>query len=236
MRIRRTIPAVILAVTGAFTFIAMERSVAGEDYKVRQNGNNIELVTPYGNKVLFGENGLNNSTHYRIEIPMNEIKPQPTVTAPPAANITINQMGPLPSAPQQNSGEPPTDFVPSPIPTSAPTPPPVPSPSPIPIPTFEPTILIATPVPPTPIVDTYDDSDKLIVEANYLYNKGRFYDATVVMENVLRRRPTYVRGWIMKGSLMYVQGHKDLARKAWKQALDLDKNNNEVKELLQRVK
>jgi len=90
--------------------------------------------------------------------------------------------------------------------------------------------------PPPVRAGDYDDSDKLVLEANHLYNQGRYFDASLVVESLLRRNPKYTRAWIMKGSLMYVQGQKDLAKKAWDQAISLSPDDVEVREALERYK
>jgi len=80
----------------------------------------------------------------------------------------------------------------------------------------------------------FDDSDRFILEANQLYNQGKFYEASQVVEDLLRKRPELVRGWIMKGSLMWVMKQKELALKAWNQAKALDPENSEVNDLIKR--
>jgi len=85
------------------------------------------------------------------------------------------------------------------------------------------------------LIVEYDNTDRLVVEANYLFNQGRYYEATIYVEELLRKNPNFSQGWAMKGSLLYVQGYKDLAKKAYDQALKLDPNNEEVKSFLKRV-
>ncbi len=82
----------------------------------------------------------------------------------------------------------------------------------------------------------YDDTDRLVLEANHLYNQGRFYDASNVVEEILKRNPKYVRALLMKGSLMYVQGQKDLAKKAWEEASLLQPGDKEIKGIMERYK
>jgi len=79
-----------------------------------------------------------------------------------------------------------------------------------------------------------DDADSMVVEANRLFNRRRFYEALTVVDQMLRKRPEFIRGWLMKGSLFLVQGHKDLAMKAWKKAQELDPANPEVQSVLSR--
>ncbi|MBI4404429.1 MAG: hypothetical protein HY537_09725 [Deltaproteobacteria bacterium] len=102
-------------------------------------------------------------------------------------------------------------------------------------------IVIVNPETPKPtlppkVVVEYDDSDRFVIEANRLYNRGKFYEATLQVEELLRRKPEYTRAWIMKGSLMHVQGHKDLAKTAWATALKLDPSNKEIKGLLEKYR
>lgn len=82
----------------------------------------------------------------------------------------------------------------------------------------------------------YDDSDRMLVEANHLYNRRKYFQATEIIEELLRKKPKRVRGWIMKGSLLYVQGHKDLAKQAWTKASELEPANPDIQHYLERYK
>jgi len=83
----------------------------------------------------------------------------------------------------------------------------------------------------------YDDSDSLILEANRLFNRGDYFTATTKVDQLLRRNPKFTRAWVMKGTLLYTQGFKDLAKNAWEKAYALsDNNDQEVKRLLEKVK
>lgn len=77
-----------------------------------------------------------------------------------------------------------------------------------------------------------ENTDQLVLKANELYNRGKFKEALAYVEELLMRDPKHVRGWIMKGSLMHVQGQNDLAKEAWQHALDLDPNNSQIKAIL----
>lgn len=79
------------------------------------------------------------------------------------------------------------------------------------------------------------DTSTLISEANRLYNKGDFTKSLRYVDEVVRRDPKSVRAWVMKGSLMHVMGHKDLARQAWQKALELDPKNSQVQSILGSV-
>lgn len=81
-----------------------------------------------------------------------------------------------------------------------------------------------------------DGTDSMVIQANRLYNNGEYLRATMHVEEILRRNPEYVRGWIMKGSLLWVQGEKDLALKAWKEAEGLEPNNDQIKRILSKYK
>jgi len=76
------------------------------------------------------------------------------------------------------------------------------------------------------------DVSSLIVEANRLYNQGDFRHALGYVDEVNQREPQNVRGWIMKGSLMHVMGHRDLAKQAWQKALELDPANQQIQRIL----
>ncbi len=172
-------------------------------YQIIPNGNNLELVTPYGRRILFGDINLKKARDYRFEIPLSEIRP-PEVKPPP------------PPAPPPG----PTVVV-APISreTASEKPPEPPEPK----------------VPPKVVVE-YDNTDRLILEANRQYNRGQFYEASLTVEEILLNHPDLARAWVMKGSLMYVQGQKDLAKNAWQKALEIDPKNNEVRSFMGRIK
>lgn len=77
-----------------------------------------------------------------------------------------------------------------------------------------------------------DEVSTLIVEANQLYNQGKYQLALKYVDELLQRDPGNVRGWIMKGSLFLVLGEKGLAREAWDKALGLDPKNSQLKNML----
>jgi hypothetical protein len=93
--------------------------------------------------------------------------------------------------------------------------------------------LFASPASPTPTV-IVDDADTLVVDANRLFNRRRYYEALTVVDQILRKRPDFTRGWLMKGSLLLVQGHKELAMKAWRKAKEIEPENPEVLAVLER--
>jgi hypothetical protein len=177
-----------------------------KDYEVRQQGNNLELITPYGRKLIFGDYGFQNQHDYKFSIPLDQLRPPGEKPIPLKAFEKTDE--------RQIASVPPNETKPT-APIASGTP--------------------GEMVPPRVIVE-YDYSDRLILEANRLYNRRKFYEASITIEELLTKRPDYPRGWVMKGSLMYVQGQRDLAKEAWKKALELDPNNLQVKQYLGRLK
>ena len=201
---------------------ALVYAEAPERYDAKESGYNLELLTPYGNRVLYGSFTLDDVKDYQLEIPLEVLKPS---TAAPAPSPQPPQIVTLPdpkeekakkkkSKDEDESEDRPPKKVealpPAPVPTPAPTKP--------------------------QVVVEYDDSDRFVVEANRLFNRGKYYDASLIIEELLRRKPDHVRGWIMKGSLMHVMGHKDLAQTAWKTAQKLEPQSREIKDILARYK
>src|SRR5207253_1866924 len=86
-----------------------------------------------------------------------------------------------------------------------------------------------------PDIDPFDVA-RLVVEANRFYNQGKYYEAMIHVDELTKKRPEFVRGWIMKGSLLYVQGQKDLAKEAWEKAQEMDPKNSEIKNYLSRYR
>jgi tetratricopeptide (TPR) repeat protein len=80
-----------------------------------------------------------------------------------------------------------------------------------------------------------DEEDQLVLKSNELYNKGQFTDALKFVDELLRRNRDHVRGWVMKGSLMHMLGQKDLAKKAWQRAVELEPNNAQLKQILKEA-
>jgi tetratricopeptide (TPR) repeat protein len=80
------------------------------------------------------------------------------------------------------------------------------------------------------------DDGSLIAEANRLYNRGDFNHALQYVDELSRRSPKNIRAWIMKGSLMHVLGHNDLARQSWEKALALDPSNTQIENILKEMK
>lgn len=77
-----------------------------------------------------------------------------------------------------------------------------------------------------------ESEEELILQANHLYGQGKFSESLTFVEEALRRNSKNIRGWVMKGSLMHVQGQTDLAKIYWNKALKLEPNNEQIKKLL----
>lgn len=157
---------------------------ANDNFRVYETGTQLQVVTPYGNKIIEGDFPIESTSGYRVEIPLSDLAPAKKDPIPDLRR---------PAAVGEEWG-----FSPPP--------------------------------------GNYDDTDRLLLDANHLYNQGRFYDATLVVETLLKRNPKLQRAWLMKGSLMYVQGQKDLAKKAWEQAVALAPGDESVKGILERYK
>ncbi len=188
-----------------------EPAPIAKDYEVRQNGNNLELITPYGRKLIFGDYGFKNQHDYKFSIPLDALRPAPLKAEEKSNDRQVASAMPTPGP-----------LLPGTSPTKDDDK------------TKDKTGLV-DPLPPRVIVE-YDYSDRLILEANRLYNRRKFYEASITIEELLTKRPDYPRGWVMKGSLMYVQGYRDLAKQAWEKALELDPKNLQVKQYLGRLK
>lgn len=192
-------------------------SLALDEYRAKEDGNKLMLTTPYGEKSFSSESRLDGMREYKIVIPLSELKPAGEEEEPP----TLPPMPALQAA--------------APVPAVAPNV----------------TVQNLTGIDP-PVKDenkekkeperevasvdgyNFDDTDRLVVEANRLYNRGRYHEAMTYIDEVNRKRPKYVRGWVMKGSLLFVLGHKDLAKDAWEQALRLDPGSTYIKDLMTR--
>jgi len=80
------------------------------------------------------------------------------------------------------------------------------------------------------------DEITLIAEANRLYSEGDFNRALEFVDEACRRNSKNSRAWVMKGSLMHVLGHEDLAHQAWEKALALEPGNVVLQNLLKEAK
>jgi tetratricopeptide (TPR) repeat protein len=178
-------------------------------FKVRETGNKLEVTSPWGVKSYETEFNLGAMKHYKIEIPLEDLRPAmkaqmdrpespreiASVPGSSAATVVGSCENPRGTQPEYAERKP-------------------------------------NAIPDTP--SEYDSTDRLILEANHLYNRGKFYEASVYVEELIRKNPGFVRAWVMKGSLLYVQGYSDLAKKAWAQAAALDPADPQVKDILKR--
>lgn len=172
-------------------------------YRVYEMPERTDLLTPEGNrKQVYGNFGPDGQGSYRVEIPVAALKPSPTPTVLPAAEPTRT---PAPKA----------TVSPAPSPTA--------------------TVVACAPTPtsgterrPASLDHRPDEIDPLVVKANRLYNQRRFVEASEYVDEVLRRRPDYVRGWMMRGSLHQMLGHRDLASEAYQKARTLSGDDPEV--------
>lgn len=186
------------------------RVYAPPGYQINQTGNNLELVTPWGRRLLFGDFGFNNARDYRLEIPLDALRPpEPPKKIDEQDALRLEHERAIAEAARAVKDA--ADAAKEAGAQRAPA-----------------------QIPPRTVVE-YDNTDRLVLEANRLYNRGKFYQASLTVEELLAKRPDFTRGWIMKGSLLYVQGYRDLAKIAWEKALELDPNNPEVKSFLGRL-
>ncbi len=193
---------------------------ANQPYKASEVTGSLELQTPYGKKTVIGEMS---NTNYRLEIPIADLKgPMAGFENPDGTHSRDTE-----SKESKESKE--TKSENSTVESKE-------------------TKIIETKIiehdgdgeggsrRKQKVVVEYDDTDRLVLEANRLYYKKKFAESTNVVEELIRRKPTYVRAWIMKGSLMFVRGQRDLAQAAWKQALELEPENGEIKQIMERYK
>lgn len=192
---------------------------AQPQYRVEEQGNNLILITPEGRRILFGEYNLPTEKAYEFEIPLSELSDEKVIPKKvDRAPASVPNPSPTPYYDVDWDWEEPDED-----PVALVTPTPTPSPTPSPTPT------------PTPKVE-YDATDSLILKANRLFHKGRYYETAMYVEEILRRKPEHMRAWLMKGSVLYKLGQKDLAQKAWQQAVVLDTGKKETQGILERFK
>lgn len=78
------------------------------------------------------------------------------------------------------------------------------------------------------------NADALLADAeNSLPNSGPAA-AIRLVEQALAANPRNVRALMMKGSLLYLQGQKEGALTAWREAFALDPANHEIKQVLEK--
>lgn len=188
------------------------------EYKIEESGNNLILVTPDGRRILFGDQNMASERAYQFEIPLSELRDSGLATEPDRKPASVAQPSNSPSPVPSPFYDPDWDWEDDEEPVVI-----VPSPKPSPTPS------------PTPKVE-YDGSDTMILKANRLFHRRKFYEAALYVDEVLRRNPKSLRAWLMKGSILYKLNQKDLAYQAWQTAAKLDKKGEETKGILERYK
>lgn len=195
---------------------------APAEYRVEEQGSNLILITPDGRRILWGDHHLPSERSYQFEIPLSELSEGSVKSMPDRAPASIPQAAPTP-APfydvDWDWDEPDEDGVAAGSSTPTPTPTP---------------LAVVSPT-PTPLVEI-DNNDGLILKANRLFHKGRYYEAALYIDEIIRRNPKSLRAWLMKGSALYKLGQKDLAQKAWQQASVLDTEKKQTNGILERYK
>lgn len=182
-------------------------------FGVKDNGAGLDLVTPWGNKALVGEYAPDNNSSFRIEIPLSELRPPEPPAETKREPTNAPTAGPLALQPIVLNNS---------LPLAPPAPAPPPPPAEVKL--------------PEKLRVEYDDTDRFVIEANRLYNRGKFYESLQMVEELLRKNPEHVRGWIMKGSLLTVMKQRDLATRAYQRALSLDPQNAELLALVKEKK
>jgi len=212
-------------------------AVGQDNYHVKENDNSIDLKTPYGDKEIPDVNSDDGMDSYKIVIPLKDLQPPPPPPTPPKDEKAVDdkdkdkvkdkdakdqakddsddddEQDETPVKPNDKANAPTDAAKAGETPAVGANPAPTPAPTP-----------------------DYDDSDEKILEANWLYNHRRYFEASTMVKRILIKQPNLIRAWIMKGSLLFVQGEKDLAVKAWQHAQTLDPKNAEVRELLEKYK
>lgn len=191
---------------------AISLSLWGADYTAREEENAVQLKTPYGEKTVIGDYGLSN---YRFEIPLDDLLPE-KLREMKMRGENIDQL-------KENLAKETKEKETHTIETKI-------------IEKMSEKEGSENGSTPSRVTVEYDDTDRLVLEANRLYNKRKYDETLAVIDELLRRRPDFVRGWIMKGSVMYVRGHKDLALSSWKKAQLLQPNSEDIKSILEKYK
>lgn len=201
-----------------YILLIFSLSAQAEEYefKAKEQENQVVIKTPWGEKTVVGDYGIGG---YRLEIPISELEPESVKRrrlAGEQGNGESSEKNTINSNTVEASKE--TVIKETKI-----------------IQNGDEDFIGPRRLPPHVTVD-YDDTDRLVLEANRLFNRKKFDEALTTIDELLRRKPAHLRGWIMKGSLLYVRGHKDLAKTAWNQALALEPENADVKSILEKYK
>jgi tetratricopeptide (TPR) repeat protein len=219
-------------------------------YRIYEMPERTDLLTPEGvRKEVYGNFGPNGQGSYRVEIPLAALRPTETPT--PAST----------ALPLSRSEEPPTAAAMA-TPAAARAPKNILVAEATPTVTENVLVAEATPTAtatalptPSPVacattpaaqretaalgrrdVELLGDIDPLVVRANRLYNQRRYVEASQFVDEILRRRPDYVRGWLMRGSLHHVLGHRDLAAEAWQKARELAGDDPDIRPALEGLR
>lgn len=210
-------------------FTALAGAAEEFEFKAKEQENQVVIKTPWGEKTFVGDYGIGG---YRLEIPIEDLEPEYVKKRRLAGkgdgtngennnntnNNNTNSSNSTNSTVESSSKERETVIKETKI-----------------IQNNDDDFIGPRKLPPKITVE-YDDSDRLVLEANRLFNRKKFDEALSAIDELLRRKPNYIRGWIMKGSVMYVRGHKDLAKTAWNQALAIEPENSDVKSILEKYK
>lgn len=195
------------------TCFLVARADTPQDYTAKEMGNVLELNTPYGKKTLMFDPSVSPSGDYRLEIPLDSLRPPGYKEAERKKKEEEALKKELEAKAKENEKPEEEAKLPS-------------------------KVEVVVQAPPTPDKQSspLDRKGEYVTKANHFYNQGKYYEATRVVEQLVKEYPNYLPGWTMYGSLLYVQGRKDLAQEQWKQALKLEPNNDEIKSILERYR
>lgn len=175
-------------------------------YRVYEMPERTDLLAPDGRRrQIYGNFGPDGQGSYRVEIPVAALKPTETPTIATTAPAKEAAAAATPTATASPTA---TSVACAPTPTEAPK-------------------------RKTASDETLGDIDPLVVKANRLFNQRKYVEASEYVDEILRRRPDYVRGWLMRGSLHQVLGHRDLAEAAWARAKELSGDDPAVTRALE---
>ena len=84
--------------------------------------------------------------------------------------------------------------------------------------------------------DASADVEKLLAAANAAYQRADFPRALSLVNEALEKNPSEIRAILMKGSLAYLAGRREEARKLWSRAHELDPANEEITRTLEKYR
>lgn len=197
------------------------------EFKIKETPSRLELTTPYGERHYQSDFNLQATRHYRIEIPLDELRPFAPPEKAEISTPTVVTAGAAPSTtiigmPGAESGKTVSEISKTEI---------------IERTKYETDPNLLPRRRPDAIPDStseYDSTERLVLEANHLFNRGKYFEASIYVEELIRKHPEMVRAWVMKGSLLHVQGFSDLAKKAWAKAAEIDPEDPQVRDLTKR--